>query len=158
MCIRDRRWPLTWRLVAVLVVLLLTALALTALVSQAVLRTYLYDRTVEDLRAASQAAAEYDAADLGRSSHVSTAGIPSTYSVVYMEPNGVAFRIEQSPYETLLPAVPRLAINDPAVVGRQTLRVGSVALDGTPSANPQWLVSAGPLSGGSGTYLSLIHI
>lgn len=147
-----KAWPLTWRLVAVLVVLLIVALGLTSLATHMVLKNYLYNRTADELAAASQSAADNYADDIVRSNHVTTLGIPSGYSVVYMDPTGAAFHIEQSADEVRLPAIPPLALSDPRVGSHQTFRVGSVATDGARSESPRWLVVAGPLRGGSGTY------
>lgn len=147
-----KRWPLTWRLVAVLVVTLLAALALTSIVTQLVLRTYLGNRTIDELGAASSSAAQNEAQDILRSNHVSTPGIPSRYTVVYMDPSGRQFYLEESAGEPNVPAVPPLSLQDPRVLSGDVFRVDSVAADGSDPDGPEWLVKAGRLRSATGTY------
>jgi two-component system OmpR family sensor kinase len=147
-----KRWPLTWRLVTVLVVTLLAALALTSLVTQLVLRSYLGNRTVEELTAAGQSAAENDAQDLMRTNHVATPGIPSRYAVLYFDATGRRLSVQPSAVEPADPAVPALTLRDPRVLSGEVFRVGSVGAGGKTSDEPRWLVTAGQLSNSSGTY------
>jgi len=146
------RWPLTWRLVAVLVVLLLAALALSSMVTQMVLRNYLDNRTMDELSAAASAAADNYAPDIVRSNHVTTPGIPSGYAVLYMDPDGRPFYLQQSTEESATPALPTLPLGDPRVTSGTAFRVGSLTADGSIADQPRWLVKSGPLRGASGTY------
>ena len=147
-----KRWPLTWRLVTVLVVLLLAALALTSLASQLVLRSYLGNRMAEELAAAGQSAADNDPQDLLRSNHVPTPGVPSRYAVIYMDEIGRPIYQQAAADEQTFPAVPALALTDPRVTTGKPFRVTSLAPDNRVTNETTWLVKAGPLRGSSGTY------
>ncbi|WP_240322597.1 sensor histidine kinase [Austwickia chelonae] len=165
MCVvrsRDRAvralkaWPLRWRLVAVLVVLLVTALFLTNLATQLLLRSYLMDRTSDELRSASNSAASNSLPQIMATGHVFTPGLPTTYTVIYMDPKGRSPYLQPSSDEHVLPDIPRLPLDDPRVRSGEPFTTDSIKVDpssgNTRTDNPQWRVVAGPLSDRSGTY------
>lgn len=137
-----RRWSLTWRLIAVLVVLLVLALLLSSTVTAMLMRSYLLDRTDAELRIAAVPVATKV---LEQYRYQSRIDIPRSYAMVVMRADG-------SPEATFWPAdgdrpaVPPLARDDPRIRDGSIFTVGSV--DGT----GDWRVIAGPLANGTGTY------
>ncbi|WP_312717782.1 HAMP domain-containing sensor histidine kinase [Mobilicoccus sp.] len=137
-----RRWSLTWRLIAVLVVLLVLALTLSNVATGVLMRSYLLDRTDAELHIAAGPVADKV---LEQYRYRSSVDIPRSYAVVVMRADGspeAAFW----PMGSERPDVPRLSRDDPRVITHTTFTVGSVDGGG------EWRVTSGPLANGTGTY------
>ncbi|GAB48357.1 sensor histidine kinase [Mobilicoccus pelagius] len=137
-----RRWSLTWRLIAVLVVLLVFALTLSNVATGALMRAYLVDRTDAELHIAAGPVANKV---LEQYRYESRVDIPRSYAVVVMRADGVP-EAAFWPVGEGRPAVPPLPRQDPRVRTGTTFTVGSVAGRG------EWRVISGPLANGTGTY------
>ena len=135
-------WPLRWRLITILIVLVFASLLATNTVTSALLRNYLIDRTRIELDTAAAPAA-YEA---GRELQyqVETA-LPSNYAVVFMFRDG---RVREVPAvdERYHPDIPFLFDADPAVISGEPFVVGSTI------GEARWMVVAGRLDSNMGTY------
>ncbi|STD04637.1 Probable sensor histidine kinase TcrY [Dermatophilus congolensis] len=138
---------LTWRLLAVLVVLLVVALTLTSLATSAIMRRYLVDRTVEELRTAAAPVAERVLPQyMNRKNDID---VPSTYVVSFMNTAGrpVATLVPSGIDAESVPDMPRLTTRDARVSSAEPFILSS------PNASsPAWIVVAGQMSNASGTY------
>lgn len=139
-----RRQTLTWRLVAVLVVLLLVALTLSNVATGVLMRRYLVDRAATELTVASLSIRETAAA----SPKNTAIAFPSTYAVVFMDAGHGTPTGEIAPTDSRYrPDIPQLTGSDPRLDGKPFV----VPSRGTDSG-PQWLVVARALPNGSSTY------
>lgn len=141
---RDK--SLTWRLLAVLVVLLVVALTLTSIATSAIMRRYLVDRTIQDLQTAASPVAEKVLPQyLGRGT---TTDVPSSYVVSVMDRDGHAMAMlsPQGIDPRSLPQIPSLASQDQRVSTQEPFILP--ARDN----GPAWVVVAGELDNHSGTY------
>ena len=141
-----RNKSLTWRLLAVLVVLLVVALTLTSITTSAIMRRYLVDRTIEQLRTAAAPVAERVLPQyLGRSAAVD---MPSDYVVTFMDPSGhpVATLIPAGMNSEEIPTLPALSATDERVVAEEPFVVAA------PDGGPAWVVLGGEMENSSGTY------
>ncbi len=137
-----RRRTLTWRLVAVLVVLILLALTLSSVATGVLMRRYLIERTGQELRLAAQPLAYVS---LGRLTSADTE-LPSTYAVVFYSPTTGQYT-PQSPIDgRYRPEVPVITADDPRVVTGEPFRLPSKG------SGPEWLAVAGGMSNG-GSYV-----
>lgn len=140
-----RAWPLRWRLIAVLVCLLGIALTLTSLATTARMRSYLVDRTNEELRVAAEPVARKVLDQLDQYQRT-VSGLPSSYAVVFMDEQGRP-RVQVYPVdERFQPEIPPLALDDPRVQSGEPFAVEST------QGEARWQVLAGPLEGRQGTY------
>ncbi len=141
---RDK--SLTWRLVAVLVVLLLLALTMSSVATSAIMRRYLVDRTVEELQTAAAPVAQRVLPQyLNRDE---TIDVPSSYVVFFMDDEGQR-RATMAPSGVAaddIPMLPPLALDDARVRSHEPF---VVAPNGT---GPAWIAIAGELGNDSGTY------
>ncbi|MBW3085529.1 Adaptive-response sensory-kinase SasA [Austwickia sp. TVS 96-490-7B] len=142
-----RTWPLTWRLVAVLVVMLVTALGLNAVATQIVLRTYLMDRAAAELHSAGKVAAENSLYQVATRGHVYTPGVPTSYALLFMNSEGGSPVGLAAADENNTPTIPSLTFNDQRVTGNKPFIVGS-----SDDPDTKWQVVAGRLTDGSGVY------
>lgn len=137
-----RRRTLTWRLVAVLVVLLLAALTMSNVATGLLMHRYLLDRADQDLRIAAQPLAY--AAVAGKSSNDSE--LPSNYAVVFYTPRTG----ETYPFYPMdarfRPDIPVITATDPRVRSGEAFQVPSRG------SGPTWLAIAGPTADG-GSYV-----
>lgn len=141
-----RNKSLTWRLVAVLVVLLLLALTLSNVATSAIMRRYLVDRTVEDLQTAAAPVAQRVLPQyLNRSE---TIDLPSSYVVFFMDSAGnrMATMAPSGVSADDIPPLPKLALTDARVQSHEPFAVDS------DSSGPAWIAIAGELGNDSGTY------
>jgi two-component system OmpR family sensor kinase len=135
--------PLRVRLVAILMVLLVLALVLTAAATTVLMRRDLMARVDDDLERAKIPVAQQAVEQLARES---TRGLPSNYAVVFLPTDGdEAFGIYPT-NERLHPAIPPLPLNDRRVRTGEPFTVGST--DGTLS----WRVVAGRVRGDAATF------
>ncbi|HET8600561.1 MAG TPA: HAMP domain-containing sensor histidine kinase [Segeticoccus sp.] len=142
--------PLRLRLVAIVVLLMLGALAVTSLATTTLLRHYLVSRTDSELEQVSQplAAAALDAlrAPSGRA-HVN-ALLTSPYTIVIMPTNGSPpTLLVTSDREQSSPSIPHLGLNNAHVVSSEPFTVGS-----RNGSDTQWRVVAGKTSDDSATF------
>ena len=140
---RVEALPLRVRLVALLVMLLLVALALTSVATTAAMRRQLMDTIDRDLTAAAAPTASQVLATLlnGRGG-----GIPTNYAVWFMPADG-STPIEVNPTgEQRHPDIPTLALSDPRVRHNTLFTVRST--DG----DTRWRVMPGQLRDGSATF------
>jgi len=138
-------WPLSVRLIAILVALLTIALTLTSVATGARMRSYLIDRTNEELRVAAEPVAQklLSQVDLYRRT---VTGLPSSYAVVFMDEQGEPL-VEAYPSDgRFQPDIPKLSREDPRVRNGQPFTVGSRL------GEVNWQVLAGPLDDERGTY------
>lgn len=141
-----RRRSLTWRLVAVLVVLLVAAFTASTMVTTTLMRHYLKERAVAELKIAAEPLAgqvyvQYLSSD-------TLVQMPSNYAVALYHLDGtgeVAFYPQDGRY---VPALPNLTADDPRVRSAQPFLIPSEDDDG-----PAWLAVAGRLQNNSGTYV-----
>ncbi|GMA40889.1 HAMP domain-containing protein [Mobilicoccus caccae] len=138
-----RRWSLTWRLIAVLVVLLVLALLLSNAVTTMLMRSYLLDRTDAELQFAAAPIAGSVLEQYRYTTRVDE--MPRSYAVVVMRADGTPELIV-TPRGSDQPAVPPLSRDDPRILTGSTFTVGSVEGDG------EWRVLAGSLRNETGTY------
>ncbi|MDO5697326.1 MAG: HAMP domain-containing sensor histidine kinase [Dermatophilus congolensis] len=141
-----RNKSLTWRLVAVLVVLLLLALTMSNLATSAIMRRYLVDRAVEDLQTAAAPVAERVLPQyLNRQQ---TSDLPSSYVVFFMDSAGNRMATMAPPGVDAadIPALPSLPLTDARVISHEPFAVSSAG------AGPAWIAIAGELGNDSGTY------
>lgn len=138
-----RKWSLTWRLIAVLVTLLVTALFLSNGVTAMLMRSYLLDRTDAELAVAARPVAESVLEQYRWTGGVEQ--IPHAYALVVMDADGHRERIF-APSRDAVPLVPQLAIDDPRVHTGVPFTVESE------SGTTQWRVTAGLLQNGTGTF------
>jgi len=131
------------RLIALLVSLLLVALMLTGITTSVLMRRQLMDSTDRDLRvAAVPTAAQVLNQYRG---HRAEEGIPTNYTVKFMQTDGSLF-LEVSPIgEQLRPNIPNLALNDRRLAGG-AFTVSSV------KGEMRWRVLPGAFADGSGTF------
>lgn len=137
-----RRWSLTWRLIAVLVVLLVAALSLSSFATAMLLRGYLLDRTNAELRAASVSLQQTVLEQYRDHGYIT---MPSTYTVAFMRADGTIERYAPAGADDP-PAVPPLSLHDTHVVSQEPFTVKSI------SGSSSWQVIAGPLRNGTGTF------
>ncbi len=142
-----RTWSLTWRLVAIMVVLLVASLALTSTALEALIRSSLMDRTDDGLRAAAMNAADTRGLVLDADGHIYSPSMPSGYAVVFMDTAGKVVLQRKAVGEELGPELPVLSL---AAVRARDPRPTVVLSEG--GQQPRWQVLAGPLTDGSGTY------
>lgn len=135
-------WPLRWRLIAILIVLVFTSLLATNTVASALLRNYLLDRTRVELATASAPAALEAVRELRWETD---AALPSNYAVLFMLRDGTVREVAAVD-ERFHPDVPFLAENDPAVNSGDPFIVGSTI------GEARWMVVAGRLENNQGTY------
>lgn len=138
-----RSWSLSWRLIAILVGLLTIALTLTSLATTARMRSYLLDRTNEELQVAAEPVASKVLSQLGQ---YRISGLPSTYAVMFMDNAGKPLMFAPAIDGRYQPVIPSLASDDPRVRAGQPFTVGSTIGDA------QWKVVAGRLEDQRGTY------
>lgn len=138
-----RRWSLTWRLIAVLVVLLVSALSLSNFATAMLLRGYLLDRTNAELQAAS-VSLQHTVLEQYRDSR-GYITMPSSYAIVFMRSDGTPERYAPAGADDP-PAVPPLSLHDEHVRSQVPFTVSSVSGSGS------WQVIAGPLRNGTGTF------
>lgn len=143
---RFRDKSLTWRLLAVLIVLLVVALTLTSIATSAIMRRYLVDRTVEELQtAAAPVAARVLPQYLNRDD---APDVPSSYVVAIMGTDG-------QPVATLVPpgidaaSLPQLSGLTP---GDERVRSREPFVLPAGDNGPAWVVVAGEMGNSSGTY------
>lgn len=135
-------WPLRWRLITILVVLVFTSLLATNTVTSALLRNYLLDRTRVELATAAAPAA-YEA---GRELRYQTdTALPSNYAVLFMLRDGTVREVPAVD-ERYHPDLPFLTDSDPAVTTGEPFIVGSTI------GEARWMVVAGRLDDNQGTY------
>ncbi len=142
-----RTWSLTWRLVAIMVVLLVASLALTSTALEALIRSSLMDRTDDGLRAAAANAADTRGLVLAADGHIYSPSMPSGYAVMFMDPWGKVVLQRKAVGEDLDPDLPNLTLAAARSMDREPFVVLS---DG--GQEPRWQVLAGPLTDGSGSY------
>ncbi len=136
-----RRRTLTWRLVAVLVVLLVVALSLSSIATGLLMRRYLLDRTSTELTIASSAIRHTYS-----SPSSSSLALPSSYAVVFMDArHGTVTDVHYPPDSRYRPAIPAITGNDVRVGGKPFL----VSSRGV---GPDWLVVSGLVDDHSRTY------
>ena len=135
--------PLRVRLVAILMVLLVLALLLTASATAVLMRRDLIGRVDQDLRRAKIPVAQQAVESLVREGR---RGLPNTYAVVFL-PTGGGEAIGLYPTnEPLHPAIPPLPLDDRRVRTGEPFTVGST--DGAMS----WRVVAGRVRGDAATF------
>ena len=138
---RLESMPLTWRIVAILLVLLISAMSLTALTTAYLLKRDLVSNTDQQLRiAAKPVAAEVLGIQRDRT------GLPSSYAFVYIPSDGSEMTLINPTGETLRPNMPRLRVDDQRVVTGQPFTVGST------NGDMAWRFVAGKVSDGSATF------
>ncbi len=143
-----RTWSLTWRLVAVTVVLLIGALLLTGTTSQALLRTSLMERTDEGLRAAAINASDTSRSDLYEDGHVYVPRMPSSYAIAFMDTSGqIISRTPAIDERRAFPDIPPIPIRASLPLQTTSFEVSSEG-----GKEPRWQVLVGPLRDGTGTY------
>ena len=136
------------RLVALLVSLLLVALTLTSLATNALIRQQLMDNTDRDLRAA--AIPTFTQVLTARNPH--DEGIPTTYAVKLMFTDGRPAQFRSLPTgEHLLPNIPNLALNDPRV-GSAVSAIGQPFTVNSINGEMRWRVVAAALANGEATF------
>lgn len=139
-----RRQTLTWRLVAVLVVLLLVALTLSNVATGVLMRRYLVDRAATELTVASLSIRTTAA----NAPWYTPIAWPNTYAVVVMDArHGTQTESVQPTDSRYRPDIPALTSGDLRLSGEPF----TVPSRGTDSG-PQWLVVARILPDGSSTY------
>ncbi len=141
-----RRRTLTWRLVAVLVVLILAALTLSNVATGVLMRRYLVDRAGQDLRIAADplAYAAVPAATPGR--EAASSDLPSNYAVFFYNPHtGEVISVYPSDAR-YRPEMPVITATDPRAISRKPFVVPSRGV------GPDWLAIAGPMEG-NGSYV-----
>ena len=131
------------RLIALLVLLLLVALALTSVATSAMMRRQLMDSTDRDLKAAAVPTASQV---LSRLFNRHDEGIPTNYAVRFMPTDGSRPYAVNPTGEQLHPDIPTLALNDPRVLNGTLFTVQST--DG----EMRWRVVPGQLRDGSATF------
>lgn len=136
-----RRQTLTWRLVAVLVVLLVVALSLSNLATGLLMRRYLLDRASAELTVAAMSVGES-----ASSPTTTTLALPSTYAVVFMDAH------HGTPTDSIPPTDSRYRPDIPAIAGSDPHVNGGPFLVSSRGTGPNWLVVAGVLHDGSSTY------
>ena len=143
--------PLRVRLVAVVLVLLLTALTLTGLTTIFLMKRSLLTAVDRDLAQAAVPTAS-QALDQLRSNRPGT--LPTNYAVRFMPANGDA--IIAGPTSTTEryqhPDIPRLEIDDPRVLTHEPFTVGSLGGGG------RWRVVAGATDGNIATYAVAVSL
>ena len=143
--------PLRVRLVAVVLVLLLTALTLTGLTTIFLMKRSLLTAVDRDLAQAAVPTAS-QALDQLRSNRPGT--LPTNYAVRFMPANGDA--VIAGPTSTAErnqhPDIPRLAIDDPRVLTHEPFTVGSLGGGG------RWRVVAGATDGNIATYAVAVSL
>lgn len=132
------RWPLRWRLITILVVLVFTSLAAANAGTSVLLRNYLLDRTSDELRAAAQPVAILAGSAQGDS-------IPSSYLVQFMLADGSIYQVSAFD-ERFRPKIPFLTPDDPRALSGEPFFVDSVF------GEARWMVRAGVSAEGRGTY------
>jgi two-component system OmpR family sensor kinase len=136
------------RLVALLVSLLLVALTLTSLATNALIRQQLMDNTDRELRAA--AIPTFAQVLTARNPH--DEGIPTTYAVKLMFTDGRPAQFRSLPTgEHLLPNIPNLALNDPRV-GSDSSAIGQPFTVNSINGEMRWRVVAAGLTNGVATF------
>ena len=143
-----RRWSLTWRLIAVLVVLLVLALTLSNVATGLLMRSYLLDRTDAELHIAAAPVANKV---LEQYRYQSRVDIPRSYAVVVMREDGSP-EATFWPVSSTVPAIPHLSRDDPRVLTHTTFTVGSSIGEG------EWRVISGPLANATGTYAVAVSL
>lgn len=139
-----RSWPLTWRLIAVVVVLLVTSTAVTTLATTAMMRTYLVDRAREDLTVAAVPIVDRVASGIN-AGQSAVQGIPARYAGLLSFADGQVGTFDALD-ERYQPQLSYLPVTDPRATSGQTFTVPSVVGDA------EWIVVAGRLDAGQGTY------
>jgi len=136
------------RLVALLVSLLLVALTLTSLATNALIRQQLMDNTDRDLRAA--AIPTFTQVLTARNPH--DEGIPTNYAVKLMFTDGRPAQFRSLPTgEHLLPNIPNLALNDPRV-GSAVSAIGQPFTVNSINGQMRWREVAAALANGEATF------
>jgi len=144
--------PLRVRLVAVVLVLLLTALTLTGLTTIFLMKRSLMTAVDRDLAQAAVPTAS-QALDQLRSNRPGT--LPTSYAVRFMPANGdaVIFGPPSTAERHHHPDIPRLAINDPRVRTHKPFTVGSAGEGGG-----RWRVIAGATDADIATYAVAVSL
>jgi len=144
--------PLRVRLVAVVLVLLLTALTLTGLTTIFLMRRSLMTAVDRDLAQAAVPTAS-QALDQLRSNRPGT--LPTSYAVRFMPANGdaVIFGPPSTAERHQHPDIPRLAIDDPRVRTHRPFTVGS-----TDDGGCRWRVVAGATDADIATYAVAVSL
>ncbi len=139
------RLPLRWRLTGVMVGTLALALGLSALTTTALMRTYLTDRTDEELRVAAESSATKVIGSLQRGEQ-SVSGLPADYVVVIFLRDGNRGAWTAPLDRRYQPQIPQVTVADPALDNPKPFTVGSIVGD------VDWRVLRGRLSDGTGSY------
>ncbi len=144
--------PLRVRLVAVVLVLLFTALTLTGLTTIFLMKRSLMTAVDRDLAQAAVPTAS-QALDQLRSNRPGT--LPTSYAVRFMPANGdaVIFGPPSTAERRQHPDIPRLAINDPRVRTHEPFTVGS-----TDEGGGRWRVIAGATDANIATYAVAVSL
>jgi two-component system, OmpR family, sensor kinase len=144
--------PLRVRLVAVVLVLLLTALTLTGLTTIFLMRRSLMTAVDRDLAQAAVPTAS-QALDQLRSNRPGT--LPTSYAVRFMPANGdaVIFGPPSTAERRQHPDIPRLSIDDPRVRTHKPFTVGS-----TGDGGGRWRVIAGATDADIATYAVAVSL
>ncbi len=144
--------PLRVRLVAVVLVLLFTALTLTGLTTIVLMKRSLMTAVDRDLAQAAVPTAS-QALDQLRSNRPGT--LPTSYAVRFMPANGdaVIFGPPSTAERHQHPDIPRLAINDPRVRTHKPFTVGS-----TDDGDARWRVIAGATDANIATYAVAVSL
>ncbi|HET7304785.1 MAG TPA: HAMP domain-containing sensor histidine kinase [Segeticoccus sp.] len=142
--------PLRLRLVAVVVLLMLGALAVTSLATTTLLRGYLVDRTDQELEQVSNqlVAAAFDALQAPDRQARVDAVLTSPYTIVIMPRGGSPEYLSTSSRQPRQhPAIPQLDLGDEHVRTHQPFTVGSKE-----GVDTRWRVVAGATRDGSATF------
>jgi two-component system OmpR family sensor kinase len=145
---RLKTIPLRLRLVAVVLVLLVTALTVSGVASGLLIRKYLVDRIDEELRAYADVAALVAATQLEQGAGFSV--LPPDYSVVFIPlrtSNARPIEAVRAASERNSPLIPQLTEDDARVVGGQPFTVASVG-----GVSPSWRVVAGVNANGDAIF------
>jgi two-component system OmpR family sensor kinase len=147
---RLEELPLRVRLIAVLLVLLLTALTLTAGATAALMRRDLMSRIDADLRVAAGPVARQAVSGLIRGSN--NARLPSNYAFVLVPTDDEAPITVRSSSTGTLPRVGELPLTDPRVRSGEPFTIGSI---GSPL---KWRAVAGTVGEGSATFVVAVPL
>lgn len=139
------RVPLRMRLVAILLVLLFTALTLTVSATAYLMRGDLLDRIDTELRNVAAPVAAQALEDIGTRPAGST--IPTGYAVAFLPTDGRGVIAINPTGQELHPAIPKLPLDDPRVQSGEPFTVGST--DG----DLQWRMVAGRLASNQATFV-----
>src|SRR6478609_374805 len=138
---RLRAMPLRWRLLGVTLGLVAAALAMTALVVSALLRSYLVNQTEQELEVYATSLASVDLSELQLTGEQRPTNF--TARVLDLSTGKVESLGEAALVEPAVAAIPVPKMTDPNVINATTFEVGSTSGEG------QWLALARPNDAGS---------